>query len=118
MSEPPVSDHSVSESRPQEIPYRFDRTHQTAEVVEAWSSLAPGEESGVTVGVAGRVMLLRDQGKAAFGELRDASGALQLFARAAVTERFDEFVKLNLGDWIGATGEVVRTRRGELSVLV
>jgi lysyl-tRNA synthetase class 2 len=63
-------------------------------------------------------MLLRKQGKAAFGELRDASGALQLFARATVTERFDEFVKLNLGDWIGATGEVIRTRRGELSVLV
>ena len=118
MSEPPVSDQSLSATGPQEIPYRFDRTHQTAEVVEAWSSLAPGEESGVTVGVAGRVMLLRDQGKAAFGELRDASGSVQLFARAAVTERFDEFVKLNLGDWIGATGEVVRTRRGELSVLV
>ena len=65
MSEPPGA------SGPQEIPYRFDRTHQTAEVVEAWSSLAPGEESGVTVGVAGRVMLLRDQGKAAFGELGD-----------------------------------------------
>jgi lysyl-tRNA synthetase, class II len=101
-----------------EIPYRFGRTHQTAEIVEEWSSLGPGDESGVTVGVAGRLMLLRKQGKAAFGELRDASGTLQLFARAAVTERFDEFVKLNLGDWIGATGEVVRTRRGELSVLV
>jgi lysyl-tRNA synthetase class 2 len=113
-----MSDQSASGTGPPEIPYRFDRTHQTAEVVAAWTSLAPGEESGVTVGVAGRVMLLRDQGKAAFGELRDASGALQLFARAAVTERFDEFVKLNLGDWIGATGEVVRTRRGELSVLV
>ena len=50
------------------------RTHQTAEVVEAWSSLAPGEESGVTVGVAGRIMLLRDQGKAAFAELRDDVG--------------------------------------------
>ena len=35
-----------------------------------------------------------------------------------MTERFDEFVRLNLGDWVGATGEVVRTRRGELSVLV
>src|ERR1700734_3552354 len=113
-----MSDQSVSATGPPEIPYRFDRTHQTAEVVGAWSSLAPGEESGVTVGVAGRLMLLRDQGKAAFGQLRDASGTLQLFARAAVTERFEEFVKLNLGDWIGATGEVVRTRRGELSVLV
>src|ERR1700733_14000859 len=108
----------MSERTPPEVPYRFERTHETAAVVEAWSALAPGEESGVTVGVAGRVMLLRDQGKAAFAELRDASGAVQLFARATETERFDEFVKLNLGDWIGARGEVVRTRRGELSVMV
>ena len=98
-----MSDQSVS-GPGAEFPYRFERTHEAAAVVEAWSSLAPGEESGVTVGVAGRVMLLRDQGKAAFAELRDASGAVQLFARAAVTERFDEFVKLNLGDWIGAAG--------------
>ena len=114
----PPGDASTDSPVPLDIPYRFDRTHQTAEIVAGWSSLEPGDESGVTVGVAGRVMLLRKQGKAAFGELRDASGALQLFARATVTERFDEFVKLNLGDWIGATGEVIRTRRGELSVLV
>ena len=49
-------------------------------------------------------------------ELRDASGAVQLFALASLTERFDEFTRLNLGDWIGARGEVVRTKRGELSV--
>ncbi len=101
-----------------DVPYRYERTHDAAAVVDAWSSLAPGEESGVTVGVAGRVMLLRKQGKAAFGELRDNSGSVQLFARADETERFDEFVKLNLGDWVGVTGEVLRTRRGELSVKV
>jgi lysyl-tRNA synthetase class 2 len=110
----------MSEPTPPEIPYRFARTHQTAEVVEAWSSLAPGEESGVTVGVAGRIMLLRDQGKAAFAELRDNSGSIQLFARSQEmgAERFDEFTKRSLGDWVGVTGEVVRTRRGELSVKV
>ena len=118
MDDVPLDDASTDAPVPLDIPYRFDRTHQTAEIVAGWSSLEPGDESGVTVGVAGRLMLLRKQGKAAFGELRDASGAVQLFARATVTERFDEFVKLNLGDWIGATGEVVRTRRGELSVLV
>jgi lysyl-tRNA synthetase class 2 len=63
-------------------------------------------------------MLSRPQGKLAFAELRDASGSVQLFALAAVTAEFDSFVRLNLGDWIGATGEVVRTRRGELSVKV
>jgi lysyl-tRNA synthetase class 2 len=101
-----------------EIPYRFERTHYAAEVVEGWSSLAPGEESGVTVGVAGRLMFSRPQGKLAFAELRDASGAIQLFALSAVTAGFDEFVRLSLGDWIGARGEVVRTKRGELSVKV
>jgi lysyl-tRNA synthetase class 2 len=100
------------------IPYRFDRTHQASEVVEQWSGLAPGEESGVTVAVAGRLMLSRPQGKLAFAEMRDASGSVQLFALASVTEDFDEFVRLNLGDWIGAVGEVVRTKRGELSVKV
>ena len=87
-------------------------------MIEAWSSLGPGEESGVTVGVAGRIMLSRPQGKLAFAELRDNSGSVQLFALASLTENFDEFVRLNLGDWVGATGEVVRTKRGELSVKV
>ena len=101
-----------------DIPYRFDRTHDAAQVVERWSALAPGEESGETVGVAGRIMLSRPQGKLAFAELRDASGSVQLFALSSTTERFAEFVRLNLGDWIGARGEVMRTRRGELSVRV
>jgi lysyl-tRNA synthetase, class II len=123
MSEPPAGEPAAREpavhaAAPQDIPYRFDRTHQTADIVGTWSTLDPGDESGATVGVAGRLMLLRNQGKAAFGELRDASGAVQLFARAAVTQHFEEFVKLNLGDWVGARGEVIRTRRGELSVLV
>ena len=103
---------------PRTVPYRFERTHGAAAVVDAWSSLVPGEESGVTVGVAGRVMLSRPQGKISFAELRDASGSVQLFAGAKWTERFDDFIKLNLGDWVGATGEVVRTNRGELSVKV
>jgi len=105
-------------TEPKLVPYRFARTHDAAAVVDAWSSLAPGEESGVTVGVAGRVMLSRPGGKVSFAELRDASGAVQLFALADVTDCFDDFIKLKLGDWVGATGEVVRTRRGELSVKV
>ena len=99
----------MSEPAPPDIPYRFERTHDADAVVEGWSALAPGEESGVTVGVAGRIMLSRPQGKLSFAELRDNSGAVQLFALAAVTERFEEFTRLNLGDWIGAKGEVVRT---------
>jgi lysyl-tRNA synthetase class 2 len=61
-------------------------------------------------------MLIRPQGKLTFAELRDSSGAVQLFAGSGFTERYDAFSRLSLGDWVGATGEVVRTRRGELSV--
>ncbi|HSZ36884.1 MAG TPA: lysine--tRNA ligase [Acidimicrobiales bacterium] len=107
----------MSETTP-EIPYRFERTHQAAEVIEGWGGLAPGEESGVTVGVAGRIMLSRPQGKLSFAELRDNSGSIQLFAGDKWTAEFDAFAKLSLGDWIGAKGEVVRTKRGELSVKV
>ena len=101
------------------IPYRFEQTHTTAEVRAAFDeSLGAGDESGVVVSVAGRLMLRREQGKLAFGELRDSSGAIQLFALAAVTEDFEDFCALTLGAWIGATGEVVKTRRGELSIKV
>ena len=101
-----------------ETPYRFDHDTFAAEVSERFGHLADGEESGVTVSVAGRIMLSRPQGRLAFAELRDSSGAIQLFALAKVTEDFDGLTALSLGDWIGATGEVVRTKRGELSVKV
>jgi lysyl-tRNA synthetase class 2 len=99
-------------------PYSFAQSARAGALQAAYAHLADGEESGDTVSVAGRVMLLRVQGKLAFATLRDASGEVQLFALAATTEEFDEFVKLHLGDWVGVTGEVVRTRRGELSVKV
>jgi lysyl-tRNA synthetase class 2 len=100
-------------------PYRFDVTATTAALRAAHDGLADGEETGIVVSVAGRVMLHRAQGKLAFATLRDGSGGeIQLFALAAVTEDFDGFGKISLGDWVGATGEVVKTKRGELSVKV
>ena len=101
-----------------EIPYDYHGTRPAAEVAAAHESLGTGEESGEVVRVAGRLMLLRPQGRLAFATLRDWSGSIQLFCLEAVTERFEELTRLNLGDWVGAEGEVVRTRRGELSVKV
>ena len=100
------------------IPYNYPHDTFAAQVRERFHHLEPGDETGVTVAVAGRVMLLRTQGKLAFAELRDSSGAIQLFALAAVTDRFEELTKLSLGDWVGVSGEVVKTKRGELSVKV
>ena len=99
-------------------PYRFDGRVPHAELIARYGELPAGEDSGQIVKVSGRLMLRREMGKLAFGTLRDSSGSIQLFAGAKWTERFDDFSRLSLGDWIGATGEVVRTRTGELSVRV
>ncbi|MDQ1397412.1 MAG: lysyl-tRNA synthetase, class [Acidimicrobiaceae bacterium] len=101
-----------------DVPYRFDRTHEAAALHAEFGSLEPGAESGIRVAVAGRVMLTRPQGRLAFHTLRDSSGSIQLFAGKAWTDDFEGFGKLSVGDWIGATGEVVTTRKGELSVKV
>lgn len=99
-------------------PYRFDRTHTVAEVRSGWGHLEPGTETEDQVTVAGRIMLKRDSGKLIFATIRDRSGDLQLFiSKAAVgDESFAAIKKLDLGDWIGANGTVMTTRKGELSV--
>ena len=99
-------------------PYRFAHNAYAAALQETYATLEDGGESGAHVAIAGRVMLLRTQGKLAFATMRDSTGEIQLFALAQVTSDFDEFAKLHLGDWVGVTGEVVRTKRGELSVKV
>jgi len=100
-------------------PYRFETTITAADLRAQHDGLAAGEETGIQVRVAGRVMLHRAQGKLAFATLRDGSGGeVQLFALAAATDDFDRFGHISLGDWVGATGEVVKTKRGELSVKV
>lgn len=99
-------------------PYRFDRTHALAEIRSAHESLAPGTETTTTVAVCGRVMLKRDQGKLIFITVRDRSDELQLFVSKAVVgdEAFDIINSFDLGDWVGARGLVMTTRKGELSV--
>ncbi|HEY4409792.1 MAG TPA: lysine--tRNA ligase, partial [Acidimicrobiia bacterium] len=89
-----------------------------AAVRDAHPDLPPGTETDHVVTVAGRLMLRRVQGKLAFGTLQDPTGRVQLFASAASTPRFEAFASLALGDWIGVTGRVMTTRRGELSVAV
>jgi lysyl-tRNA synthetase class 2 len=102
-----------------DLPYRFEPTATSAALHERFDdTLEAGAETDDTVTVAGRLMLRRVQGKLAFGQLQDSSGRVQLFCPSQVTERFEEFTHLDLGDWIGATGEVMKTRKGELSVKV
>ncbi len=99
-------------------PYRFDRTHSVADVRQRWGELEPGVETDEPVVVAGRIVLLRDSGKLVFATLRDRSGDIQLFVSKAVVgdDAFAEIKELDLGDWVGVSGTVMTTRKGELSV--
>lgn len=99
-------------------PYNFAHDAYCADLQRTYATIGDGDETGVVVAVAGRVMLLRTQGKLAFATMRDSTGEIQLFALSALTEEFESFSKLHLGDWVGVKGEVVRTKRGELSVKV
>jgi lysyl-tRNA synthetase class 2 len=101
-----------------EVPYRFERTAEAGALHERYEDLGPGEETPDEVAVAGRVMLTRPQGRLAFATLRDSSGQVQLFATEKVTPEFEAFSKLSQGDWVGASGIIMRTRKGELSVQV
>ena len=70
--------------------------------------------------MAGRILLIRRQGKLTFATMRDQSGSVQLFvSNAELGEaEHDEFDRLDLGDWVGVEGTVMTTRKGELSVKV
>jgi lysyl-tRNA synthetase, class II len=99
-------------------PYRVEVTDRAADLQARWADLADGAGSGVTATVAGRVMLLRDMGRLTFASLRDASGTVQLMATAKGTDDYKGLTGLALGDWVVATGEVIRSNKGELSVRV
>ena len=103
---------------PVAVPYRYDPDATATGLAERYGHLEAGDETGETVTVAGRLLLRRGQGKLVFGQLADSTGRIQLFAPANVTPDFEAFGKLSLGDWIGVHGEVMKTRKGELSIKV
>ena len=78
------------------------------------------EKEGLQVSVAGRMMLKRVMGKASFATLQDGSGRIQIYvARDEVGESpYDDFKHWDLGDIVGASGRLFKTRTGELSIHV
>ena len=99
-------------------PYRFERTASIGEIRARSAEAESGAETGRIESIAGRIMSIRSHGKVAFADIRDGSGRIQLFAQIAVLgeEAMQRFVELGVGDVVGAEGEVVVTRRGELSL--
>jgi lysyl-tRNA synthetase class 2 len=96
-------------------PAGFDRDTVLAKVIDRFSGLGADERTGEQVRVAGRVMAIRDLGGLCFVRLRDFSGELQVMLSGTGLPGWRSAV--DLGDHVGVCGEVVTSRRGELSVL-
>ena len=99
-------------------PEHSEVTHHIADLDAAYAELEAGVDTTDEVKIAGRVMAKRGQGKIAFIVVRDATGEIQLFCRINDMSEADwAFIgEVDLGDIIGVTGVVVRTRRGQLSI--
>ena len=94
---------------------KFDRSAWSDEILGRYE-----EFEGKTVSVAGRLMSKRGMGKAAFCHIKDDRGQIQLYVRSdSVSEQeFADFRKFDIGDIVGATGYVFRTKTGETSIHV
>jgi len=100
-------------------PYRYETTSRIGDVRRTYDNIKPGENTGVNVSVAGTITAERTHGKLKFLDIEDRDSKVQTYFRAdTLGERFSDIENFDLGDVIGVKGEVVKTKRGELSVLV
>lgn len=95
------------------FPYEFAFTDRSAEIIRTFSDDAPRRD----VSIAGRIMSIRRMGKASFCHLQDAQGKIQVYLRRDdLGEAYDSFRLLDIGDIIGVSGFMFRTKMGEVSV--
>jgi lysyl-tRNA synthetase class 2 len=103
-------------------PRKFAWTHTPKEILEkyAGSTVEELESSPVTVSVPGRIVALRPHGKAAFAHIAGDGARVQIYVRQDIVgeEAYKLFKLMDLGDFVGVTGHLFRTKTNELSVKV
>ena len=100
--------------------YSFDKKNNSAELQERFKELEPEEKTRDEAQIAGRIIAVRDIGGIIFVKLQDQHGKIQIvFQDRESPVKEIEFFKeyIDIGDFIGARGNVFRTKRGELSIL-
>lgn len=100
--------------------YKFDKKHYSSDVIDENKKLKKDGKSKKTVVLAGRIVSLRPMGKVGFGHLLDVKGQIQFYVKEDEIgkDSYKIFNKLDMGDIIGVTGTVFRTKKGEISVWV
>lgn len=93
--------------------YKVNRTHSSQQVKDNFEEL-----EGKDVTVAGRIMSKRGQGKVVFSDIYDRDGKIQLFIKIDEVgeEALKQYKTNDLGDWVACTGEVFKTKTGEISI--
>jgi len=106
------------ENKIEPYPYVFNRTHISKDIKEKYSTLEPDKYTTETANFAGRLLLIRNIGKIIFLDLYDAHGKMQIVAKEEVLPPLDFSIlqHMDVGDIIGVTGEIFKTKRGELSI--
>jgi lysyl-tRNA synthetase class 2 len=98
-------------------PYSFKRTHASSEIIGNFEKL---ESEQTEIKTAGRIISLRLHGKILFAHLQDGSGKIQIYVKSDEVgkERFELFDLFDIGDFLGVTGKVFKTRTGEITIRV
>ncbi|MBN2159028.1 MAG: lysine--tRNA ligase [Spirochaetes bacterium] len=99
------------------FPYRYDVTNYTAEIISNFEDYSSSEK---IVSAAGRIMTVREMGKASFCTIQDRDGRIQLYVAVNnIGEKsYRLFKKLDIGDIIGVKGTVKKTKMGEISIFI
>lgn len=94
---------------------KYDFSHYSTDIIENFETM-----EGQRVRLAGRIKGRRGMGKVSFGNLQDGRGDIQLFVKQDLLgeEDYAKWLKLDLGDWVGVEGEVMKTMKGEISLRV
>lgn len=98
-------------------PHTFSRTHRATDILAAHAKLKPEEKTNEKVAIAGRLVLFRNMGKLAFGQVMDGSGRIQaMLSKQELEKEWPIVEKLDIGDFVGVEGSVVATKTGEITV--
>jgi lysyl-tRNA synthetase class 2 len=114
--------HQLRELHVEPFGDKFIRTHQAAQIFELAQAKTKQllEEQVIEVSIAGRIMQKREMGKASFAHLQDLSGRIQIYVRedALGETTYQAFELLDIGDMVGVTGVIFRTKTDEISIKV
>ena len=102
------------------FPTRFNESAKVADVIKEHSEIDNGEHTGVNVSIRGRILNARSFGKLLFYDLLDQSGKIQLLINSGEIDELylKLFENFDIGDIIAVNGEIIKTKKGELSIKV